>query len=78
MKPTIPEVMERFQSYYFRNPAWGALHTILGDGNTQDGFVDEAYEASIRQTGDGEGADLISLLRAMSRTQRIKLRAMVT
>ncbi|RUM06832.1 hypothetical protein [Rhizobium chutanense] len=76
-KPTIPEVIARFKAYHAVNPGWGSLHCVLGNGNTQDGFVDVDTESAAREQGDAEGADLIAILRRMSRTQRAKLRKLV-
>lgn len=51
----------------------GAVHVILADGTTVNWFCDEEEKFRARSAGDEEGAQLICLLRAMSRTQIIKL-----
>lgn len=73
-KPTIPEVIERFEAYHEKpgNESWGALHLVLADGNTEDVFVTGALELA-ESTGDIEGAELALVLLQMSRTQRRKL-----
>lgn len=80
IKPTIPEVVGRF-ARYFQQPghgAWGSLHCILDDGNTKNIFLRREVEDEVRQRGDIEGADLIAVLRSMSRSQRKRLDSCVT
>lgn len=71
-KPTIPEVVERFARYRRQHSAWGALHVVLDDGNTEDGFIESAARRAL-DAGDVEGAELALVLGTMSRTQRRKL-----
>lgn len=73
-KPTIPEVIERFRAYRKKpgNAAWGSLHLVLDDGNTEDYFVRRSISWA-EECGDLEGAELARLLLLMSRTQRSKL-----
>lgn len=71
-KPTIPEVAARFAAYNSRYPAWGSLHIVLADGNVDDDSV-RFCEQYAQETSDPEGAELATILLAMSRTQRRKL-----
>lgn len=71
-KPTIPEVLLRFRSYYERNRAWGSLHVVLDDGNVADDHV-RSCEQYAKENGDTEGATLAAILLTMSKTQRLKL-----
>jgi hypothetical protein len=77
-KPTIPEVIERFETYYAKpgNGAWGSLHVVLDDGNTEDEIVRLTVE-SAEKAGDAEGAELARLLLRMSRTQRGKINKVI-
>jgi hypothetical protein len=68
-KPTIPEVLARFVAYHRDNPTWGALHSVLADGNVSDGAVASCLYSCIGL----EGEDLCRLLLRMSKTQRRKL-----
>jgi hypothetical protein len=72
MKPTIPEVIDRFIPYYRQHGVWGSLHIVLEDGNYDDSSVLYCFERATR-TGDTEGAALAEILLTMSRTQRSKL-----
>jgi hypothetical protein len=73
-RPTIPDVVDRFRAYLAQHPAWGSLHIVLEDGNTQDSSVDGCLHRAL-EDGDVEGAELARVLRRMSRTQRLKLGA---
>lgn len=75
VKPRIPELLARFMAYRRLpgNNAWGSLHVVLDDGNTQNHVVDGCIEDAVAR-GDHEGAQLGRILRLMSRTQRRKLR----
>ncbi len=69
-KPTItPELIARFKAYHERNPAWGALHIVMEDGNVNDGDVDFCLEDA-KKKGDTEGEALALILKGMSKTQR--------
>jgi hypothetical protein len=72
-RPTLTdEVRARFRAYHAKNPAWGALHIALDDGNVRDCSIDFCIgEAQVR--GDAEGEALARLLRAMTKTQRLKV-----
>lgn len=72
MKPTIPEVIERFAAYYARHPAGGAMHIVLDDGNIADEHVRYCIQHAQEQ-GDAEGEALARILLDMSKTQRKKL-----
>lgn len=72
MKPTIPEVVERFRAYHRFNPVWGSLHIVLDDGNVSDAHVLFCV-AEARSRNDAEGERLALILLEMSRTQRRKL-----
>lgn len=71
-KLTVPEVLPRFSAYYAKNPAWGALHVVLDDGNIGDDSVRGCVEYA-RQIGDAEGEALARILMTMSKTQRNKI-----
>lgn len=73
-KPIIPEVVARFARYNEQpgNGAWGSLHVVLDDGNTQDLHVTGCIEYA-HEHDDMEGEELAKLLLRMSRTQRAKL-----
>jgi hypothetical protein len=75
-KPTIPEVLDDFVSYYKQNLAWGSLHAVLDEGNHQDSSVQFCQEWALEQ-GDTEGYRLACILLRMSRTQRGRLSAKV-
>ncbi len=72
MKPTIPQVVERFAAYYKKNPVWGSLHIVLDDGNYESNHVKFCVEYA-KMTGDVEGESLANILLEMSSTQRLKL-----
>lgn len=72
MKPTIPEVIDRFRAYYKLNPAWGSLHVVLDDGNIDDATVRWCRDWAIEHS-DPEGAALAEILLRMSKTQRSKI-----
>jgi len=72
MKPSIPDVIARFAAYYKHHPSWGAFH-VVADGNYADAFV----EYSPWRDDTAEEAALRAVLRAMSKTQRRKLIALV-
>lgn len=73
-KPTIPEVIERFRTYYRApgNGAWGSLHVVLDDGNVRDDHVRGCIEWAIERS-DKEGEELARILLRMSKTQRGKI-----
>src|SRR5262245_5243698 len=74
VKPTIPEVIERFSAYHEkpRNGAWGGLHVVLEDHNVHDDNVRFCLEMAEKE-GDTETAELAALLLRMSKTQRLKI-----
>lgn len=74
MKPTIPEVIDRFRAYQAipGNGAWGSLHVVLDDDNVDDSTVAFCIEYA-EKCGDTEGAELARILLTMSRTQRSRL-----
>lgn len=71
-KIKIPDVIERFVSYYTKNPVWGSLHIVLDDGNVEDQFLHFCI-AHAEEKNDQEGAELGKILLQMSKTQRSKL-----
>lgn len=77
MKPTIPEVVDRFRQYYDKNPTWGSLHIVLDDGNVHDDHVQFCVDYA-RIENDNEGLELALILLQMSKTQRIKLGLVAT
>lgn len=74
MKPTIPQVVERFAKYYQKpgNGAWGSLHNVLDDGNVKNIDVEWAIVRAW-DGNDEEGAMLARILLSMSKTQRLRL-----
>lgn len=72
VKPSVPAVFDRFRRYHDYHPVWGALHIVLDDLNVEDYHVERA-SLWAREIGDAEGLELARILRAMSRTQRLKL-----
>jgi hypothetical protein len=74
MKPTIPDVVERFATYHQQpgNEVWGSLHIVLDDGNIRRSDVEFCRDAA-NERGDIEGVALAELLLSMSKTQRLKL-----
>lgn len=72
VKPTIPEVLPRFEAYYAMHPSWGSLHIVLEDGNVEDGHVISCIKWA-EERGDIEGKALAEILLTMSKTQRGKL-----
>ena len=74
MKPTIPEVIDRFIAYHGlpENAAWGSLHIVLEDDNVDDSSVRYCIDYALER-GDKEGAELAKILLRMSKTQRLKL-----
>lgn len=72
VKPTIPEVRERFAAYHAKHLAWGSLHIVLEDWNVKDRSVQVCIEYA-EEHGDEEGAELARILLTMSKTQRKKL-----
>ena len=72
MKPTIPDVIDRFAAYKRSNPSWGSLHIVLDDQNVSNDCVDYCAELAGDQC-DSEGVVLADILSKMSKTQRLKL-----
>lgn len=77
IKPSVPDVVERFRAYYNRTDGfggceWGVLHTVLSDDNLSDGSVRFCIHTAIEER-DVEGEALARLLLMMSKTQRAKL-----
>jgi hypothetical protein len=72
VKPTIPEVIDRFRAYHDANITWGSLHIVLDDGNVRDDDVTFCIEWA-REHDDAEGESLGRILLQMSKTQRKKL-----
>lgn len=73
-KPTIPDVLEKFVRYRRHKGwgAWGSLHIVLDDANTDAGCAKFCAEYA-EQVGDTEGAELARILCRMSGTQRGKI-----
>jgi hypothetical protein len=67
-----PELLQRFYNYYEENPAWGALHIVLDDGNISDIDIEFCIDYAIKNN-DLEGEELGKLLLTLSQTQRLKL-----
>ena len=77
-KPTVPDVLPIAKAYLAKpgNAVGGSLHIVLDDGNVQDSHVDHCIERA-RERGDEDGVLLATLLRQMSRTQRLKISNLV-
>jgi len=77
-KPTVPDVLPIAKAYLAKpgNAVGGSLHIVLDDGNVQDSHVDFCIDCA-RQRGDEDGVLLATLLRQMSRTQRLKISNLV-
>ena len=75
MKPTIPQVIERFRAYYAKHPMWGALHIVLADQNIRDSHVQWSIDHA---EGDMEGIELGKILLSMSKKQRLKLSELIS
>lgn len=69
----IRDCLPEFAAYYARNPSWGVFHVVLDDGNTEDRWV----TGTEWRLETEEERRLHGLLKAMSRTQRDKLRRLV-
>ena len=63
---------DRFKEYHKTNPAWGSLHIVLEDGNTENSNVMWCvnYASSV---GDKIGGELAVLLLDMTITQRRRI-----
>lgn len=73
MKPTIPQVIDRFAAYWRKHGrSWSSLHMVLEDGNADHSSVHSAFEYC-QSVNDKEGADLAVILSQMSRSQRLRL-----
>ncbi|MGK3981344.1 hypothetical protein WMF38_57635 [Sorangium sp. So ce118] len=77
LKPTVPDVLPLVRAYYAKpgNGAGGSLHVVLDDGNVDDDSL-RLCEERAEERGDRDGAALAKALLRMSKTQRLKLRAM--
>lgn len=75
-KLTIPDVIEKFRSYYEKNQrcGWGLLHTILDDGNIHDHDVQWCID-NIKQyyPEDTQALELAEILMKLSKTQRVRI-----
>ena len=76
-KPTVPDVAPLVRSYYAKpgNEAGGSLHIVLDDGNVTDADVEFCRNRAI-EARDDDGVVLATILRAMSKTQRLRLARM--
>jgi len=74
MKPTVPEVLPLFETYYAKpgNSVGGSLHIVLDDANIQDVYVKYCIELA-KEQNDEDGVRLGNILLTMSKTQRLKL-----
>jgi len=75
-KPTIPDVIDRFKAYHENHPGWGGLHIVLEDNNASDDDVVWCIGRCVEDE-DYEGIALARILLRMSRTQRLKLGAVI-
>lgn len=69
VKPRLPDVLPRFADYHLLHPAWGSLHVVLGDGNTDDAAVLFCRRFAADR-GDTEGYALALTLTFLSPSQR--------
>jgi hypothetical protein len=69
MKPSIPDVIERFNAYRKEHPLWGSLHIVLEDGNVSNSDVLFCRQWAADHD-DTEGVALAEILMVMSKTQR--------
>jgi hypothetical protein len=67
----VREHGERLRVYHRANPAWGALHTCLDDGNFD--LLSEDTVRHAEERGDHEGAALVRLVMRLSLSQRARL-----
>lgn len=74
VKPSIPDVLSKFISYYEKpeNGAWGSLHIVLDDGNIEDSSVNFCIKWA-HDNNDPAGKELGELLLKMSKSQRMRL-----
>ncbi len=72
MKPTVPDVLPLVNDLYKRAPVGCCLHVVLDDWNVDNHSVDFCIEQA-RTQGHGQCEELARTLRAMSRTQRLRL-----
>lgn len=77
-RTSVHDVLGQFLTYRQKptNGAWGALHVVMDDGNVADSHVRGCIEYA-RERGDADGEALARILLQMSRTQRLKIRALV-
>lgn len=71
-KPIVPEVLPLAQAYYAKHPLGGNLHVVLDDYNVRDSDIDSCITQAWHKR-DQQGLALGKLLRAMSKTQRLKV-----
>ena len=74
MKPTIPQVIDRFREYHAKHPMWCNLHIVLADQNIRDSHVQWCIDNA---EDDKEGAELGRILLSMSKKQRLKISEIV-
>lgn len=72
MKPTTTEVLPLVVAVYQRHSGGCCLHIVLDDNNVTDSDVDFCVKRS-HENGHADCLELAERLRAMSRTQRLKL-----
>ena len=65
-------ILDRFGEYLRENPAWGSLHIVLDDDNTQDSNVVWCIEWALEHD-DAEGAALGWIVLGMSERRRLQL-----
>jgi hypothetical protein len=65
---------ERIEDYGCVHGAWGSLHIVLSDGNTEDQFVAFCVTFAEEQ-GDPEGAELARILLRLTEAERQDLYA---
>jgi hypothetical protein len=71
-KIKIPDVVERFQKYFDKNPTWGKLHIVLDDNNVEDRHIQFCIDSAL-DSNDLEAVELGLILLNMTKTQRLKL-----
>lgn len=77
-RPTVPEVLPLARAYYAKpgNAAGGNLHLVLDNKNVQDDHVRYCLECAMA-ADDSAGVELAQTLLKMTKTQRLKLAALV-
>lgn len=71
-RPTVPDVLPYVDSVYRRDGAGCCLHILTDDGNVRDSDA-EFVSALAIERGHADCIRAASMLREMSKTQRLKI-----